>query len=638
MTRTSRIAALCAALLSAATARAQAVPNDGWAADRYEPAPTGDVFFASDHPWYSATRAFAGGLTLDHAVSPLVFRDSAGASVAAIGHMLTGHFGAVVSFADRVGVGVSLPVALLQDGSPVTVGASTVGAASGVAIGDLRATARVRIAGQSDVDAFSLHAAASVWVPLGARATNTGDASVRVEPRLIAAGRGGPVRWSATVSYHRRPDHVAAQVAVSQELRASVAIGVVALDERLTIGPEAWAYTALGDPLQQGRGAFSDGLWGAEAIVGAHLLAAHAVLIGVGGGAGFGNGYGVPAARLLATVAYAPVRNTEPVYQRPLDSDGDDVGDPDDQCPTTPRGAHPDTAREGCPAADSDGDGLLDADDRCVSEPQGAQPDPTRAGCPLRDRDSDGLFDPDDTCPEQPAGPSPDPTRRGCPSADRDRDGVADHEDLCPDVAASTTPDTARRGCPTPDGDRDMVPDARDACPTVAGVPSEEASRSGCVNPRVRIVAGEVRGLAPIVFHTNEDGLKHESARPLALVAGLLRGTTYVRRLAIEGHTDERATPERAQALSEERARSVMRWLIQHGVAAERLEARGFGQTRPIAPNHSEEDRLRNQRVEFRVVDPAPATSEPASAPSAPAREAPTTVAAPERHRRRRSH
>ncbi len=597
------------ALLAPSRAAAQTQPSDGWALNRFEPTAPGDPFFVSDHPWYSSTRHLAAGLGVDYALNPLLFQSSASGgtatSVEAVGGMLTGRVDVMGSFADRVGVGASFPVALTQSGTPVTDSGATLGAASGVAIGDLRLSARVRVFGHADRDGVSLHVGAHLWAPLGARASNTGDEGVRIEPRLIAAGRGGPVRWSLSLAYHMRPEHVAALVAVTSELRMTAAVGVVAANDRLTVGPEVHAYTSLGDPTGQG-GAFSERLWGGEALLGAHYLAADAVMLGVGGGAGFGIGYGVAAARVLASVAYAPRSSGGVVYQRALDSDADGVGDPDDLCPTTPKGDHPDPARRGCPEADSDGDGVIDHDDRCVNEPQGAQRDPVNAGCPLRDRDSDGLFDHEDTCPEQPPGPRPDPSRRGCPAADRDGDGVLDHEDQCPEVAAGLLLDLQRRGCPLADGDHDQVPDATDACPAQPGPPASDARRSGCPNERVRVTESAIQVVGQVVFATNRDKIKRPGIPVLEAVADVMRGAPFIRRLSIEGHTDDRSTPERDLDLSERRARAVMRWLIQHGVVAERLESHGFGQSRPVASNESEDGRAQNRRVEFRIVDPAP--------------------------------
>ena len=61
-------------LLAAPAARAQPAAPQGWALDRFEPAPAGDPFFLAEHPWYSSTRILAAALVLEHALSPLALR------------------------------------------------------------------------------------------------------------------------------------------------------------------------------------------------------------------------------------------------------------------------------------------------------------------------------------------------------------------------------------------------------------------------------------------------------------------------------------------------------------------------------------------------------------------------------------
>ena len=69
----------------------------------------------------------------------------------------------------------------------------------------------------------------------------------------------------------------------------------------------------------------------------------------------------------------------------------------------------------------------------------------------------------------------------------------------------------------------------------------------------------------------------------------------------VEGHTDAEGTPERNQALSDRRARSVTDYLVRAGVVAGRLHPVGYGQTRNIASNDTPENRAKNRRIEFNV-------------------------------------
>lgn len=70
----------------------------------------------------------------------------------------------------------------------------------------------------------------------------------------------------------------------------------------------------------------------------------------------------------------------------------------------------------------------------------------------------------------------------------------------------------------------------------------------------------------------------------------------------IEGHTDSVGTPFNNVVLSGQRALTVKRWLVDHGIASERIIATGFGDTEPIANNNSASGRAQNRRVEFYVA------------------------------------
>lgn len=285
----------------------------------------------------------------------------------------------------------------------------------------------------------------------------------------------------------------------------------------------------------------------------------------------------------------------------PADRDHDGVLDPADRCPDEPAGEHPDPALPGCPARDRDRDAVLDPDDLCPDVPAGEHPDPARRGCPTPDADADGVLDPDDACPTLAQGANPDPTRPGCPDNDQDSDGVTDHSDLCPTVPMGAHPDPARRGCPFPDRDGDTVPDAVDACPDRPGAPSTVPGRNGCPG-LVRVERGMIRILRPVFFANNSDVILRQSNAVLAAVADALRADPTLRLVAVEGHTDDVADDAFNLALSQRRAASVQRDLVRRGVAAGRLQAQGFGETRPVNPALTRAARALNRRVEFRIV------------------------------------
>lgn len=85
-------------------------------------------------------------------------------------------------------------------------------------------------------------------------------------------------------------------------------------------------------------------------------------------------------------------------------------------------------------------------------------------------------------------------------------------------------------------------------------------------------------------------------------VADLLRRNPQIQRIRVEGHTDWIGSDAYNQHLSEARARAVRDYLIQKGIEPGRLEAVGYGESRPIADNNSVQGRARNRRTEFTVT------------------------------------
>ena len=73
--------------------------------------------------------------------------------------------------------------------------------------------------------------------------------------------------------------------------------------------------------------------------------------------------------------------------------------------------------------------------------------------------------------------------------------------------------------------------------------------------------------------------------------------------MEVQGHTDNSGTAEHNKILSEQRAEAVRAWLVQHGVAADRLIARGYGQEKPLVPNVTGGNRARNRRVQFIIAE-----------------------------------
>ena len=99
-------------------------------------------------------------------------------------------------------------------------------------------------------------------------------------------------------------------------------------------------------------------------------------------------------------------------------------------------------------------------------------------------------------------------------------------------------------------------------------------------------------------FDTDQATLKPDAQTTIAQIIALLAQNPDLK-LAVEGHTDNAGTAAHNQQLSEARARTVVATLSAQGVAADRLKAAGFGQTRPLADNATDAGKAKNRRVEL---------------------------------------
>jgi len=115
------------------------------------------------------------------------------------------------------------------------------------------------------------------------------------------------------------------------------------------------------------------------------------------------------------------------------------------------------------------------------------------------------------------------------------------------------------------------------------------------------LMEDQIVRLNNIFFEGKTDKLRKESFPELDMFYEFLKTN---RRLVIElhGHTDNEGKAEDNLTLSEKRAQAVANYVIGKGIRAERIQIKGFGQTKPIAFNSSKEGREMNKRIEFKVI------------------------------------
>lgn len=250
---------------------------------------------------------------------------------------------------------------------------------------------------------------------------------------------------------------------------------------------------------------------------------------------------------------------------------------------------------------DRDGDGLTDDVDRCPDDPEDLDGYQDDDGCPEQeDTDGDGRSDDVDTCPLEPEDRDDYLDTDGCPELDNDLDRIADDVDQCDNEPEDRDGTNDTDGCPDPDNDHDTFPDVTDRCPNEPGIAEEQ----GCprVYQDVEVTSSGIVIHQQIFFEFNRAVIRSQSFPILDTVAQVLRDFPDIS-IEVQGHTDSRGNDAFNMRLSQQRADAVRQYLVNQGIAAERLTARGYGETMPIESNATNEGRALNRRVEFVRTD-----------------------------------
>ena len=116
------------------------------------------------------------------------------------------------------------------------------------------------------------------------------------------------------------------------------------------------------------------------------------------------------------------------------------------------------------------------------------------------------------------------------------------------------------------------------------------------------IEAGRSVVLKNVFFDTDKFDLKPASKTELNKLADLLDANPDIK-IEVSGHTDNQGNAAANQTLSENRSKAVYQYLIDHGISGGRLMYKGYGQTKPIATNETDEGRALNRRTEFIVLE-----------------------------------
>ena len=263
-----------------------------------------------------------------------------------------------------------------------------------------------------------------------------------------------------------------------------------------------------------------------------------------------------------------------PVVEEDKDPDKDGIMGDADQCPTEAEDADGFEDENGCPDPDNDNDTVLDASDQCPTDAE----------------DADGFKDDD-----------------GCPDPDNDGDGIADGTDQCPAEAEDADGFEDENGCPDPDNDGDGVLDAADTCPDKMETKNGYQDGDGCPDEVPAALAKFTGVIKGINFKTGSAEILKTSNKILDKAVKVMQDYLDIK-LEIQGHTDDVGDDAANLELSQKRAESVKAYFEAKGVPADRVTAKGYGETAPSAPidglkgGKLKAAQAKNRRVEFKLL------------------------------------
>lgn len=564
-TRSTRVAVFLAFVVAFLTPFTASAQQKTLYLDRLTMAGAPDDGFAVWRPYTSVHTRFFAQMGLGLTFSPLLLRTIAKDNNPAlqtytnspVSSQLIDYATAGAELGGRATFIANLPLILYQNGSdPSPANIRGVGTVQSPALMDVRLDARALLY-QADDKQWLFAAGMSFYVPSGAAFSYGGDGKTHTSLNMSAETSLRDLIVVMNAAWHFRPRGVIGELMVGNELGLGLGVFWPMRDGRIRVGGSMTFSTGLesftGSNRVETSTFFSARNTPLEWLAEGRMALDASGQLWAGGGLGtrLDTGYGAPDVRILAVIGYhATIKDSDaPAPERRM------------------RAIRERIQREG---GDSDHDGIPDDVDLCPSVPEDKlEPDPTD-GCPKpADRDNDGIPDESDKCPDTP----------------EDKDGIQDMD-----------------GCPEDDYDQDGVPDVSDACPREPGTSSPDPKTNGCPTFIKRVEGStEIQILKQIQFDTGKATIKTNSFAIMDEIVKLMRANPDIGHLSIEGHTDNRGAVEMNNQLSQDRAESVMKYLSGHGISEDRLEAHGYGPSRPIAPNETEGGRQRNRRVEFHI-------------------------------------
>ena len=206
---------------------------------------------------------------------------------------------------------------------------------------------------------------------------------------------------------------------------------------------------------------------------------------------------------------------------------------------------------------------------------------------------------------EAPKGEEPPPVVEE--DKDPDKDGIMGDADQCPTEAEDADGFEDENGCPDPDNDGDGVLDAADTCPDKMETKNGYQDGDGCPDEVPAALAKFTGVIKGINFKTGSAEILKTSNKILDKAVKVMQDYPDIK-LEVQGHTDDVGDDAANLELSQKRAESVKAYFEAKGVPADRVTAKGYGETAPSAPidglkgGKLKAAQAKNRRVEFKLL------------------------------------
>ena len=543
-------------------------------------------------------------LVINYGHNPLVLRNGNKIEKTVVEHLATADVMLTTGIFDRFDLTLDLPVNYVTGDLLKSTGKD------GVALGDIRLVPKLRLAGLEKGEGFGVALAIPVSFPTGQKAKFIGADEFTVNPKLILEARAGGFSFAANGGVRVRPDTKKVKnsnLELGTEVTYGAGIGIELGSDDAVLLTEVFGATPLADVSSAAN------VNPLEGLLGFRFFTDVGAVFTVAGGTGIVPDYGSPTYRAIFGFAW---------QDRNYDHDKDGILDEQDKCPDDPEDADGYEDTDGCPDVDNDKDGVNDAvqddvadeegihhyvtgPDKCPMVPEDKDGFQDEDGCPDEDNDGDKILDVDDKCPNEPETVNNYQDADGCPDQipDTDKDGLLDPKDKCPLEPEDKDGFQDEDGCPDPDNDHDGIPDVSDRCPNEPEVVNGVDDTDGCPDQGlVKLTKAKIEILDKVYFDFNKATIKPQSFELLNQVAFVIKSAANIKKLQVQGHTDNKGNAKYNLKLSQQRADSVMKYLVGQGVDVTRLEAMGFGDTQPIEENRTQSGRDANRRVEFVIT------------------------------------